>query len=162
MLLLTHRRQGPHSEFVVSRRGWGSATRYALAASLAVVPLFSTPAPASSCNKLVTAQIKLAASQACWSYRGAATSFVGKFLSGQAISVQMVGEASDYDPRDGRVAKVLRPRDPNVEGPGGFFSGEAQAPGVLMFVAPASGTYRFSFSPCALWGAPGSVKICAR
>jgi hypothetical protein len=60
------------------------------------------------------------------------------------------------------VATVPRPRDPNVEGPGGFFFGEAQAPGELTFVAPANGTYRFSFSPCALWGAPGAVKICAR
>jgi hypothetical protein len=129
---------------------------------LAAAATFSSPALASSCNKLVVAQIKLAAGQACWSYRGAATSFVGKFSSGQAVSVQMIGEASEYDPRSGRVATVSRPRDPNVEGPGGFFFGEAQAPGELMFVAPANGTYRFSFSPCAMWGAPGAVKICAR
>jgi hypothetical protein len=170
MSYVTHRRHGPHPELaagggppvVNSRRGWRSASPYALAASLAAAATFSSPALASSCNKLVVAQIKLTAGQACWSYRGAATSFVGKFSSGQAISAHMVGEASDYDPRSGRVATVSRPRDPNVEGPGGFFFGEAQAPGELMFVAPANGTYRFSFSPCAMWGAPGAVKICAR
>jgi hypothetical protein len=32
----------------------------------------------------------------------------------------------------------------------------------MTFVAPATGTYRFSFSPCAMWGAPGAVTICAR
>ena len=61
-----------------------------------------------------------------------------------------------------RVVSFWRPRDPNVEGPGGFFFGGAQAPGALAFVAPANGTYRLSFSPCAMWGAPGMVKICAR
>jgi hypothetical protein len=165
MCSLTHRRHGPAPELAAggaSRRGWRSASPFGLAASLAVVPTLSSSALASSCDKLVVAQIRLTAGQACWSYRGAATSFVGKFSSGQAISAQMVGEASDYDPRSGRVATVVRPRDPNVEGPGGFFFGEAQAPGELMFVAPATGTYRFSFSPCAMWGAPGAVKICAR
>jgi hypothetical protein len=32
----------------------------------------------------------------------------------------------------------------------------------LTFVAPSNGTYRFSFSPCAMWGALGVVRICAR
>ena len=133
-----------------------------LSAALAFVPLISGSARASSCNKDVVAPIQMAAGQVCWTYRGAATTFVGSFSSGQAISAQMIGEASEYDPRSGRVATVWRPRDPNVEGPGGFFFGAAQAPGELTFVAPANGPYRFSFSPCAMWGAPGAVKICAR
>jgi hypothetical protein len=117
---------------------------------------------ASSCSKDVVAQIRMASGQVCWSYRGAATTFVGRFSVGKTITAQMIGEASDYDPRSGNVATVSRPRDPNVEGPGGFFFADAEAPGLLTFVAPANGTYRFSFSPCATWGAPGSVKICAR
>jgi hypothetical protein len=87
---------------------------------------------------------------------------VGRFSIGKTISAQMIGEASDYDPRSGSVATVSRPRDPNVEGPGGFFFADAQAPGLLTFIAPANGTYRFSFSPCAMWGAEGAVRICAR
>jgi hypothetical protein len=102
------------------------------------------------------------AGQACWSYRGAATTFVGKFGVGQTITAQMIGEVSDYDPRSGGVATVSRPRDPNVEGLGGFYFADAQAPGLMTFIAPANGTYRFSFSPCAMWGTQGSVKICAR
>jgi hypothetical protein len=117
---------------------------------------------ASSCSKDVVAQIRLIPGQLCWSYRGTATKFVGKFGVGKTIVAQMIGEASDYDPRSGSVATVSRPRDPNVEGPGGFFFADAQAPGLLTFVAPANGTYRFSFSPCAMWAAPGAVKICAR
>jgi hypothetical protein len=104
----------------------------------------------------------MAAGQVCWSYRGAATTFVGRFSVGKTISAQMIGEASDYDPRSGSVATVSRPRDPNVEGPGGFFFADAQAPGLLTFIAPANGSYRFSFSPCAMWGAEGTVRICAR
>ena len=72
------------------------------------------------------------------------------------------GEATDYDPRSGDTTKVSRPRDPNVEGPGGYFFAVPDAPGTLTFVAPATGTYRFSFSPCAMWGAPGAVRICTR
>jgi hypothetical protein len=122
----------------------------------------ATPLHASSCDKEVAARIRFAQHQACWTYRGPATLFVGKFSSGQAISAQMTGEATDYDPRNGSAATVSRPRDPNVEGPGGYFFAVPDAPGVMTFVAPATGTYRFSFSPCAMWGAPGAVKICAR
>jgi len=134
----------------------------ALAAVLALVPALWTSASATSCSREVVAQIRLAAGQACWTYRGSATSFTGKFSSGQSVSAQMTGEATDYDPRSGTAARVSRPRDPNVEGPGGFFFGAPEAPGLLTFVAPATGTYRFSFSPCAMWGALGAVKICAR
>jgi hypothetical protein len=116
---------------------------------------------ATSCSREVVAPIRFPARQACWTYRGPATLFVGKFASGQSISTQMSGEAADYDPRTGGVSTVSRPRDPNVEGPGGYFYGVPDGPGVMTFRAPATGTYRFSFSPCAMWGAPGVVKICA-
>jgi hypothetical protein len=127
-----------------------------------LVPGLSTSALAASCSHDVVAQVRLTAGKACWTYRGAATSFVGSFSSGETISAQMTGVATDYDPRSGRAAMVTRPRDPNVEGPGGYFFGVPDEPGVLTFVAPATGTYRLSFSPCAMWGAPGAVRICAR
>jgi hypothetical protein len=132
----------------------------AVRCAVAAAGLACIPASASSCNKVLTAPIQMTEGQACWTYRGAATSFIGGFKVGQAISAQMTGIATEYDPRSGRVAAVSRPRDPNVEGPGGFYLGAPQAPGVLTFVAPANGMYRFSFSPCAMWGAPGTVTIC--
>jgi hypothetical protein len=139
------------------------AAQYAvLAAALVFASVLSTSALAASCSREVAAQIRFTGRQVCWTYRGPATLFIGKFSSGQTISAQMTGEATDYDPRNGSAASVSRPRDPNVEGPGGFFFGAPDAPGVMTFVAPATGTYRFSFSPCAMWGAPGVVKICAR
>jgi len=133
----------------------------ALAAAL-LAPALAPPASASSCSREVVAHIRIPPGKACWTYRGPATSFVGAFSSGQAVSAQMTGEATDYDPRSGSATKVSRPRDPNVEGPGGYFFGDPEAPGLLTFIVPASGTYRFSFSPCAMWGAPGAVRICAR
>ena len=138
-----------------------SVFRFILSAAL-LAGAAAAPARASSCDREVVVHIKMAAGQACWAYRGAATTFVGDFLHGQRIAAQMMGQASEFDPRTGGVASVWRARDPNVEGPGGFFFGDAEAPGALTFVAPANGTYRFSFSPCAMWGAPGAVKICAR
>jgi hypothetical protein len=122
---------------------------------------WARPAHASSCDREVVVRIKMAPGQACWTYRGPATAFVGEFSHGERIAAQMTGQASEFDPRTGGVARFWRPRDPNVEGPGGFFFGDAEAPGTLTFVAPANGTYRFSFSPCAMWGAPGAVRICA-
>jgi hypothetical protein len=142
--------------------GAGRYGRAALAAALAFVPTLATSAHASSCSRDVAARIQFPAHEACWTYRGPATLFTGKFSSGQTVSAQMTGEATDYNPRDGSAATVSRPRDPNVEGPGGYFFAVPDAPGVLTFVAPATGTYRFSFSPCAMWGAPGAVRICAR
>ena len=142
------------------RAGWHG--RAALAAAVALISAQSTSALATSCSREVVAQIRFPSGKTCWTYRGPATLFVGKFASGQAVSAQMTGEATDYDPRDGSTATVSRPRDPNVEGPGGYFFAVPDAPGVMTFVAPATGTYRFSFSPCAMWGAPGAVKICAR
>jgi len=131
----------------------------AAALALAVAP---AAALASACDREVVAHVKMTAGQACWTYRGVATTFVGDFSHGQRISAQMAGQAAEYDPRTGQVATSWRPRDPNVEGPGGFFFGDPEAPGALTFVAPANGTYRFSFSPCAMWGAQGAVKICAK
>ena len=119
-------------------------------------------ADAGACSVEVKVRIQMPAWQTCWSYRGTATTFIGEFAYGKRIAVRMVGEASDYDPRTGRTVTSWRARDPNVEGPGGFFFGAAEAPGSLTFAAPVGGTYRFSFAPCAMWGSPGVVRICAR
>ena len=133
------------------------------AAALASMAALSPEATfASGCERETVARIKTPPGQSCWVYRGDATTFVGKFSNGQRISAEMRGEETEYDPRSGAAATAWRARDPNVEGPGGFYFGDAQAPGMLSFVAPANGTYRFSFSPCAMWGAPGMVKICSR
>ncbi len=97
-----------------------------------------SPAEASSCDREIVVRIQMAG-RACWTYRGTATTFVGDFSHGQRIAAQMIGQAAEADPSSGRIIISWRPRDPNVEGPGGFFFSGAQAPGDLTFVAPANG-----------------------
>ena len=109
--------------------------RFTLSAAIAGAS-GTSPAHAKSCNHEIIARVQMAAGEACWTYRGTATTFVGEFSHGQRIAAQMVGQASEADPRSGRIVTSWRPRDPNVEGPGGFFFGDAQAPGDLAFVAP--------------------------
>ena len=97
---------------LIPRRAEGASrktrTSIALAAALAFVPALSpSPSRAASCDTEVVARIRFAPGQACWTYRGPATLFIGKFSSGQTISAQMMGEATDYDPRSGGVATVV-------------------------------------------------------
>jgi hypothetical protein len=108
-------------------RAAGAVSLLALVGALSCAG--AAPSHASSCDKEVAARIRFPARQACWTYRGPATLFVGKFSSGQTISAQMTGEATDYDPRSGDATTVSRPRDPNVEGPGGYFFAVPDAPG---------------------------------
>ena len=131
-------------------------------AALAASSMASAVAHAGACHGDTTVRIERAPDDKCWIYRGEATTFIGAFAYGERIAIWMSGEHSDYDPRTGHKVTSWRPRDPNVEGPGGFFTGAAEAPGSLSFTAPASGTYRVSFAPCAMWGARGVVKICVR
>jgi hypothetical protein len=101
--------------------------RAALSVAMAFVLALSTSALATSRNHEVAAQIRFTGRQVCWTYRGSATSFIGKFSSGQTVSAQMTREAIDYDPRSGSAVTVSRPRDPNVEGPGSTASRTARA-----------------------------------
>ncbi len=142
-------------------RAIGVFSLVAAAAGLAAPPARVRPRQRLQ-PRVRSPDIRMPAGQKCWTYHGAATTFVGDFSHGQTISAEMTGEAAEMDPRSGQVTTFWRPRDPNVEGPGGYFFGDAQAPGALTFVAPSNGTYRLSFSPCAMWGAPGAVKICAK
>jgi hypothetical protein len=69
---------------------------FAFAAALACAS--PTPALASSCSRDVVVRIEMAPGQICWTYRGAATTFIGDLGHGQTVAVQMMGEAADYDP----------------------------------------------------------------
>ena len=60
----------------------------------------------------------MTADKACWTYRGPATLFVGKFSSGQTISAQMTGEAIEYDPRSGTRRESFAPARSECRGAG--------------------------------------------
>jgi hypothetical protein len=141
-------------------RAAGAVSLLALVGALSCAG--AAPSHASSCDKEVAARIRFPARQACWTYRGPATLFVGKFSSGQTISAQMTGEATDYDPAAGTRQRFRGRAIRMSRGPAGTSLPFQMRRGVMTFVAPATGTYRFSFSPCAMWGAPGAVRICTR
>ena len=56
--------------------------RAALSVAMAFILARSTSALATSCNYEVVAQIRFTGRQVCWTNRGSATSFIGKFSSG--------------------------------------------------------------------------------
>ena len=122
------REEPPHRPQVATRLKRALTVSIAAGAAAFAVPC--PPAWASACNREIVAPIRMPEGQTCWIYRGAATTFVGDFEHGQRISAEMRGEGADYDPRTGRTATAWRPRDPNVEGPGGFYFGDADAPGL--------------------------------
>jgi hypothetical protein len=47
----------------------------------------------------------------------------------------------------------------SVSGPGGFFANGEN--GELDAILPRAGAYTFEIGPCAVWGNPGMIEICA-
>jgi hypothetical protein len=132
----------------------------AIAASLVIgtaVP--SGSANASSCVNPVTVSIQFQRGARCWTYRGDATHFVGQFRAGQTVVVSSTGIANFGDGSWEWQTTTIR--DVSAEGPGGTFIDPDEA-GESSFRAPRTGRYTFSFSPCAMWRAPGVFVVCAR
>ena len=130
-----------------------------LAMAALVAALAPGAALSSGCDRDVVARIRFAPGAVCWSYTGSATTFVGAFGAGQTVTAQMSGQASEFDPASNRVVTSWQPRSPDVAGPGGF-SASASSNNILLFRTPGNGSYRISFSPCAMWGGQGQVQIC--
>ena len=116
----------------------------------------------SACNEEVVVEIHMAEGDLCWDYRGNATTFVGKFAGGQNVEVRMSGESAQFDPVTKKDIVTWEVRSPSVEGPDKFFADAQGDSDSLTFRTPASGIYRFGFSPCAMWGGKGEVHICAK
>jgi hypothetical protein len=74
--------------FVLTRFRTGHLLGCAVRCAVAAAGLACIPASASSCRKDVTAPIQMPAGQSCWAYRGAATSFIGEFRVGAAVSAR--------------------------------------------------------------------------
>ena len=125
-----------------------------------LVQCISIPALSSGCNVEIKKQISFAKGQVCWAFDGQANTFNGQFHEGQAISVRMIG-LGQYE--SGQEWGNL---DPSATGPREqVFISDSQ-PGVpngeLTFVAPMTGIYQFTVSPCAYWSSRVKVEICAK
>lgn len=135
----------------------------ALALTIALAPTFSR---ASGCVNEVTVTIHFKKGAACWYYAGRAEQFVGMFSRGQRVVVHMEGEGWQDDGH-GQIKPYWTGRSPSIEGPNKFFAmpdlnPKGSAASTVRAALPASGQYRFSFSPCAMWGGYGHVEICVR
>ena len=123
------------------------------------------PAAASSCVDEVVVPIRFAKGATCWSYAGKATHFSGRFARGQRLVVEMRGQYSRVtDPARETTETVWAARIPQIEGPQRFFVAappvEGAAVGRLEIILPATGDYKFGFSPCVMWHQYGEVAIC--
>jgi hypothetical protein len=127
----------------------------AICTALAGVP---STIDASSCNHPIVVEIKMRSNSTCWVHKGTGTHSFGQFLKGQKISVGAASGTS-YD-TSGDLSWTSRdPWQINIAGPGGFQQYESD--GVLYAKLPANGNYVVSLGPCAIWGAPGTVIVCA-
>ena len=132
----------------------GKLLTLAVCAATAIVP---STLSASSCNNPIVVPIKFKSGGHCWQHKGTGTHFFGKFLKGQSISIGAAGGIS-YDTRGDLSWTTQDPWQINIEGPGGF---EQYGDGVLYAKLPATGKYVISMGPCAIWGARGTVVVCA-
>jgi hypothetical protein len=122
-------------------------------ASMSLVPtavLIPGVAWSSACNEEIVVEIHMAAGERCWVYRGNATSFTGKFASGQTVEVRMSGESAEHDPATKKDVVSWEARSPSVEGPDKFFA-EAKVD-----------SYTDRLLSCAMWGGKGEVHICVK
>lgn len=113
---------------------------------------------ASACVNPKAVQIAFAKAARCWTYNGDATHFWGLFNAGEKIIVTSTGIATFSD---GIEWRTTRQRDVDVRGPGGFWA-DVNGTGSQPLRLPRSGTYTFSFSPCAMWRLLGVFVICTR
>ena len=132
--------------------------RLVSASMLAALAGTPTPSLASSCVNAVSVNIQFQRGARCWTYRGDATHFVGQFRAGQTVFASSTGMASFGDGQWEWMTTTVR--DVSAEGPGGtFIDVNEDEPS---FRVPRTGRYTFSFSPCAMWRAPGTFVVCAR
>ena len=112
---------------------------------------------ASSCNNPIVVPIKFKPGGHCWQHKGTGTHFFGQFLKGQNISIGAAG-GTNYDTRGDLSWTSQYPWQINIEAPDGF---QQETDGVLYVKLPATGKYVISMGPCAIWGARGTVVVCA-
>ncbi|HEY3812307.1 MAG TPA: hypothetical protein VGL66_03705 [Caulobacteraceae bacterium] len=128
----------------------------ALAAGLAVGGVV-LQAHASACNTPKTVNIQFHRGATCWAYSGTAEVFVGKFKAGQRLMISAVGAEQDMG-SNGRLVTRQSARDIDVSLKG---SNQSLSLNNGQMITPATGTYEFTLFPCAVWGLPAQVQICA-
>ena len=134
---------------------WLSAVGFIVASVLFVAPGTSQAARRSD----QAVEIHFARGSTCWSYRGTAWLFRGRFSAGQTLVIHARGQAM-YGGEDGRIYTRIEPReDIQVR-----LIGDDEVRGVAEpdYDVPYTGRYEIYIGPHAIQGQPGTISICTR
>jgi hypothetical protein len=113
---------------------------------------------ASGCNREIVVPVRFAQGAVCWQHVGPGTTFTGQFGAGQHVSAAAIGQFENAD--GNRTWTSTGTWQISISGPAGFFANGEN--GQLDTVLPRAGAYSFQIGPCAVWGAPGMIEICAQ
>ena len=111
----------------------------------------------AGCNRPIVVAIRFPQGAVCWQHVGAGTTFTGEFGAHQRVTAAAIGQFVNADSKRERV--TTGHWQISVSGPGGFFANGEH--GELDAMLPRAGTYTFEIGPCAVWGNPGMIEICA-
>ena len=111
----------------------------------------------AGCNRPIVAPIRFQQGATCWQHVGVGTAFTGEFGARQHVTAAAIGQFVNADGK--REWVTTGHWQISVSGPGGFFASGVN--GELDAILPRAGTYSFEIGPCAVWGNPGLIEICA-
>ena len=117
-----------------------------------------TPVAASSCINPETVTIQFAKGKRCWTYRGKATHFSGRFRKGQKLLASSTGLSFDLLGSAVLPSTGYRILDLWDESLGDLVEPDKDVDNT--FIIPHAGRYIFGFSPCAMWGNSGLFIVC--
>jgi hypothetical protein len=112
----------------------------------------------AGCNRDIVVPIRFAQGAVCWQHVGPGTTFTGQFGAGQHVTAAAIGQFENAD--GNRTWTSTGTWQISISGPAGFFANGEN--GQLDTVLPRAGAYSFQIGPCAVWGAPGMIEICAQ
>ena len=111
----------------------------------------------AGCNRPIVLPIRFQQGAVCWQHVGVGTTFTGRFDARQHVTATAIGQFVNADGK--REWVTTGHWQISVSGPGGF-NADGQN-GELDAILPRAGEYTFEIGPCAIWGNPGMIEICA-
>jgi hypothetical protein len=111
----------------------------------------------AGCNRPIVVPVRFQQGAVCWQHVGVGTTFTGQVGARQRVSAAAIGEFVNADGK--REWVTTGHWQISLSGPDGFFANGEN--GELETILPRAGEYTFEIGPCAVWGSPGMIEICA-
>jgi hypothetical protein len=111
----------------------------------------------AGCNRPIVVPVRFQQGAVCWQHVGLGTTFTGQFGARQRVSAAAIGQFVNADGK--REWVTTGHWQISLSGPDGFFANGEN--GELEAILPRAGEYTFEIGPCAVWGSPGMIEICA-